>query len=219
MIWCSPLPLTLLDWLDLPGGFGFNLQLKGNPPVPNFSVSRSTLEFGMPLLESPLDWLSSWNYDYLLIWFVKMFYSRSALQCNSVRTIPGGNKYHSLNTSEGTYSYRQGIHWTRVRDLIKKHIDTTLDNNPLLPLFRKFDKIGRAKRPTWGEMRLKPGTFNITDVGQFGYGFQLDMFKYFNICGSLFEAQARWWRSGICRYLKSGKVLKALSMIDDRCQR
>ena len=173
----------------------------------------------MPLLESPLDWLSSWNYDYLLIWFIKMFYSRSAFQCNSVRTIPGGHKYHNLNTSEGTYSYRQGIHWTSIKAIIKKHIDFTVTMNPLLPLFWKFDKIGKAKRSKWGEMKMKPGTFNITNVGEFGNSFQLDIFKYFNICGSLFEAQARWWKSGICRYLRSKKVQKALIMIDTRCQR
>ena len=97
-----------------------------------------------------------------------------------------------------------------VQSLITEHIDLTKKNNPLLTLF---------KRPAWGEMCLEPAMYNLNNSKQVGYGLQLDIFQLFNICGLFFQAQAKWWKSGICYYLRSNELKTALNIIDDRCQK
>ena len=181
---------------------------------------RSTLEFGLPLLESPLDYQSSWNEAYFHTWFLKMFYSRSSLQCNSVIAINGGEKYH-VNRGEGAYVYKQGFQWPEIRALIKEHIDMTRTNNPLFKLFNTFDQFGgKERRNGWGIMSLDPGIFNITNTIDFGFGFNLDVFKFFDVCSRYIQVQAKWWRSGICRYVRSKEITKAVDLFDakEKCQ-
>ena len=146
-----------------------------------------------------------------------MFFSRSALQCNSVKTINGGSKYHSLNKTGGGYIYKQGFQWHDVKNAIKAHINITIDKNPLVALFDKFTEKSMINRPSWGEMKLDPGLFNITNTKEFGFGFNLNVFKFFNICGCFFEAQSRWWKSGICRYLNSSEISAATRLRQGKC--
>ena len=194
---------------------------------------RSCLEsLGVPLLESALDWLSSWNQGYLRYlklaffnyvflrqWFIKIFYSNSVFQCNSVRSINEGSEYHGAGDLQGSYSYKQGHYMKEVQSLITEHIDLTKKNNPLLTLFKRFSSFGIQQRPTWGEIRLEPAMYNLNKSKQVGFGLQLDIFQLFNICGLFFQAQAKWWKSGICYYLRSNKLKTAINIIDDRCQK
>ena len=181
------------------------------------NTSRSTLEFGLPFLESPLDWVSSWNENCLHIFFIKIFFSRSAPQCNSVKTINGGSKYHSKKKTGEAYIYKQGFYRENVSHVIKEHINLTIYKNPLVPLFDKYDAYGMTHRPSWGEVKLDPVVFNMSRANNFGLGFSLTVFKFFNICGYFFEAQARWWKSGICRYLNSSEISAATRLRHGEC--
>ena len=179
------------------------------------------MEFGLPLLESPLDYQSSWNEAYLHTWFLKMFYSRSSSQCNSVKSTNGGEMYHGAR-GEGTYVYRQGIQWEEIKYLLKEHIDMTRANNPLLTLFLQFEQLGAENEwigrrwERWGPHNLDPGLFNSTNTTSFGLGFELDVFKFVNVCGSYFQLQKKWWHSGICRYLRSEKIKTATDLVDGK---
>jgi len=106
------------------------------------AYSRMALQpGGLPLMESNLDWLSSWNYDYIYVWFMKLLFSTSSYQCNSVRAIPGGTKYHNKKTEKGSYEYKQGVNRVEVRDLLEKQINWEKANNPLVPVFHRYEKL------------------------------------------------------------------------------
>ena len=173
------------------------------------------MEFGLPLLESALDYQSSWNEAYFHTWFLKMFYSRSSIQCNSVKSTNGGKKYHGAK-GKAAYVYKQGYQWKGIKDLLREHIDMTRKSNPLWTLLEKFEHLGKygARRRRWGTLNVDPGLFNSSDISPFGHGFELDIFKFFNVCGSYFQLQTKWWHSGICRYLKSNKIKTAMDLVD-----
>ena len=185
---------------------------------------RDTLALGMPLMESPLDWLSSWNYDYLYMWFGKLLFSRSAYQCNSVRTMPGDHRYNNRKAVEGVYVYRQGVNWRQIRELLEEHIDWGQEGNPLGPLFHRYCRLASKRRPMWRHLWGDPGEAldglhdpgealkglhghgeqeglhpgapeNGSTIGEFGYGLHPSLWNRLNICGSLFRFQALWWRS------------------------
>ena len=183
------------------------------------NFSRSTLEFGQPLLESPLDLVSSWNQDCLHTWFLKLFFTNSAFQCNSVTTTNGGSRYHNVKTPGSDYVYRQGFHMQDVKEVIRQHINLTVAKNPLLTLLEKFDKNAMVHRSSWGQMLINPKVFQIANTTKFGFGFQQDIFRFFNVCASLFRAQWRWWKSGLCRYLKSTEVEAARSLVEETCSK
>ena len=178
------------------------------------------MEFGLPLLESALDYQGSWNEAYMHTWFIKIFYSLSSTQCNSVKSTNGGTKYHG-DRDEGKYVYKQGANWEEIKELLTQHIDMTRQNNPLWTLLEKFDQMGESNpgQPTWrwvvwGPYHLDRGLFNLTDTTRFGLGFELDIFKFFNVCGSYFQLQAKWWQSGICRFLRSKKIISAMDLVN-----
>ena len=148
-------------------------------------------------------------------WFIKMFYSRSSIQCNSVKYTNGGFQYHGAR-DEGKYVYKQGMQWEGVKDLLTQHIDMARKDNPLWTLLEKFDQMVQYgdRWVFWGPYILDPGVFNLTDPTSFGLGFELDVFKFFNVCGSYFQLQSKWWKSGICRFLRSKKIISAMDIVD-----
>ena len=131
-------------------------------------------------------------------WFIKIFYSNSVFQCNSVRSINGGTKYHAAKDLQGGYAYKQGHYIKEVQSLIREHIDLTAKNNALLTLFKKFVSIGINGKgrngKLWGKIHLEPEMFNLNKSKRIGFGFQLEIFQLFNICGQFFQAQAKWWK-------------------------
>ena len=134
-----------------------------------------------------------------------------------MKTINGGSKYHSIKKTGGGYIYKQGFHREDVSHVIKEHINLTIYKSPLVPLFNLYDTYGMTHRPSWGEVKLDPIVFNMSRTNQFGLGFNVNVFKFFNICGSFFDAQARWWKSGICRYLNSTEISAATRLRQGKC--
>ena len=51
------------------------------------AYKRDALNFLLPLVETPLDALSFWDQEWIKYFLMKVFYSRSCLQCNAVMTV------------------------------------------------------------------------------------------------------------------------------------
>ena len=116
-------------------------------------------------------------------------------QINSVKTVNGGSQYHSDN-------YKQGFQFDQVYEFLLDNLNVSLKENPLLTLLDSLVdsyRFGGSCPQCFGVMTLQPSFFNLSEQAQgyFGKRFEPEMVKYFNLCGSLFENQGKWWRSGL----------------------
>ena len=165
------------------------------------------MAFGLILVESYLDKLSSWNQGVIAHFLEKVepskivimapplaqvFYSQSAYQINSVKTINTGVQYHSEN-------YKQGFNWDQITEFVLKNLNTDMAENPLIEIFNKIVDSYKKKIPSeFGVMKLDYGKFNISlQLQPFGKYFEPELLKFFKICGSMMQAQCRWWNSGL----------------------
>ena len=168
------------------------------------------MEFGLPIVESYLNRLSSWNQGLMLKFIEKVkfkdrgyicffnyllsqvFYSRSMYQINSIKTINKGGQYHSGN-------YKQGFQFEQVYEFLLDNLNAKLKENPLLTLLDSLLDSFQAGIGMNAVMTLHPSSFNLSEQAQkyFGKRFEPEMMKYFNLCGSIFENQGKWWRSGL----------------------
>ena len=122
-----------------------------------------------------------------------MFYSQSAYQFNSIKTINTGAKYHNAN-------YKQGFHWDQMTEFILKNLNTDLAENPVIQMFHKCVGIFKKGVPSdCGRMKLDYSKFNLSKkaLQPFGKYFEPELLKFFNICGSILQTQCRWWDSGL----------------------
>jgi len=171
------------------------------------------LDFGLPLVESYLDRLSSWNQGLIAHFLEKVFHSQSAYQINSVRTLNPSRAYHSEN-------YKQGFHWNKTTDFMLSNLNTVLDENPLIPLFNSLvDRHRNHNQAQFGSMRLNSSQFNLSDVAQesFGKRFEPEMLKFFNTCGSIVQTQGRWWRSGLLYGKLSQRITQNSGLLPNNC--
>jgi len=173
------------------------------------AYSRRALQFGLPLTESPLDWLSSWNQALVLYFKEKVFYSRSLFQINSIITENGGSAYHAKDLSSGgSYQYKQGFNFKEVQALIESNMNPAIQENPVLELINQlFENMRSQSEFRYGEMSLDVKKFNFSERAQmtFGKTFEPEMLKYFNICGSMLQTQFKWYRSELLRDLPNKK--------------
>ena len=171
-------------------------------------------------MESPLDWLSSWNEAYHYRLFLKLLYQYSTYQCNSVATYNGGIQYHVIDPDPTKYSYRQGNNWAEIDEFVKSHINLNLVKNPLISLHHdllKMSKEGLFPLSMWGERQVPAELFNITNTKHFGFGLHPELLKFFNVCGFLFQSQVRWWNSNLCRFIRSARTEALVSEIGRKC--
>ena len=122
----------------------------------------------------------------------QVFYSQSLYQINSIKTINKGSQYHGGN-------YKQGFQFDQVYEFLLDNLNAELKENPLFTLLDSLLESHEAGIGMKGVMTLRPSLFNLSEqaLGSFGKRFEPEMMKYFNLCGSLFENQGKWWRSGL----------------------
>ena len=181
------------------------------------------MAFGLTLVESYLDKLSSWNQGVIAHFLEKVepskivimalplaqvFYSQSAYQINSVKTINTGVQYHSEN-------YKQGFHWDQITEFVLKNLNTDLAENPLIEIFNKIVDSYKKKIPSeFGVMKLDYGKFNISlQLQPFGKYFEPELLKFFKICESLMQTQCKWWDSG----LLYGQLSQRIQNVESEC--
>ena len=154
----------------------------------------------------------------MLITFCQVFYSQSAYQINSIRTINTGIEYHSAN-------YKQGHHWDRMTEFVLKNLNTDFVENPLIPMFNTLvDKGKVGQKSDFGSMKLDFGKFNLSKkaLKPFGKYFEPELLKFFNMCGSILQTQCRWWDSGLLYGKLSQSILDtkidcALARLHNNC--
>ena len=148
----------------------------------------------------------------------QVFYSQSSYQINSVKTINTGVQYHSEN-------YKQGFNWDQITEFVLKNLNTDMAENPLIEIFNKIVDSYKKKIPSeFGVMKLDYGKFNISlQLQPFGKYFEPELLKFFKICGSMMQAQCRWWNSGLLfgqpaiQGLLSMEVKCALAQLHNSC--
>ena len=138
----------------------------------------------------------------------QVFYSQSTYQFNSIKTINDGRQYHSAN-------YKQGFHWDKITELVLKNLNTDLAQNPLIQIFNNSFEVLKGNPSKFGTMKLDYSQFNFSKkvFQPFGKYFEPELLKFFNMCGSLVEAQCRWWHSG----LLSGKLSHRILGVKAEC--
>ena len=188
---------------------------------------RHTLEFGLPLIESHLDQLSSWNQGLMLKflekvksskifakYLPKVFFSKAVFQINSIKTVNKGSEYHSAQ-------YKQGFNLNEVDKFMLSNLNTQLESNPLLKILTSLlDSYRAGKQVYWfGEMNLPSDTFNLSKSAQntFGKYFEPEMLKYFNICGEILQNQGRWWRSGLLFKKQNQNISRIIEQQSKEC--
>ena len=146
------------------------------------------------------------NCDHLNTPLAQVFYSQSAYQINSVKTINTGAQYHSEN-------YKQGFHWDNMTEFVLTNINTDLVENPLIQIFNMIvDSYKRGTVSNFGCMELDYGKFNLSETAShsFGKSFEPEMLKFFNNCGSLMQTQGKWWNSGLLNGKLNQNILRQL---------
>jgi len=182
------------------------------------AYSRYTLEFELPIVESFLDKLSSWNQAGITFFLEKVFYSQSAYQINSIKTVNTGREYHNAD-------YKQGWNWDQMTEFMLRNLNTDVAENPLIQMFYKmvgiFKKGGSAE---FGSMKLDYGKFNLSKkaLQPLGIYFEPELLKFFNMCGSILQTQCRWWHSGLLYGKLSQSTLDtkiecALAQLNNSC--
>ena len=129
------------------------------------------------------------NIDYSF----QVFYSQSAYQFNSIKTINTGKEYHNAN-------YKQGWHWDQMTEFMLKNLNTDMTENPVIQMFYKIVHIfKKGVGSDFGSMKLDYGKFNLSKkaLQPFGKYFEPELLKFFNMCGSILQTQCRWWDSGL----------------------
>ena len=130
------------------------------------------------------------NCDHLTTPLAQVFYSQSAYQINSVKTINTGGQYHSEN-------YKQGFNWDNMTEFVLRNLNTDLTENPLIQIFNKiFDSNKKGNPSEFGTMKLDFSKFNLSNK-PFGKYFEPELLKFFKMCGSIIQTQCRWWDSGL----------------------
>ena len=135
---------------------------------------------------------------------VQVFYSQSAYQVNSVKTINTGVQYHSKE-------YKQGFHWDQMTEFVLKNLNTDLAENPLIVIFNKIlDCLKKENYSEYGTMKLDYSKFNLSQIASHSVGrsFEPEMLKFFDKCGSILQNQGKWWKSGLLNGALSQKILQ-----------
>lgn len=161
------------------------------------------LEFGLPIYESYLDKLSSWNQGVVFYFVMKAIYSKASVQINSIKTVNTGGAYH------GREAYKQGFQFGEVSQTVRANINLNIENNPLnFYLDSLIDQFHKRSPSNWGDGPIDKGKFKISKENKDKFGKQLnsDILKYFNMCGSFFQLQAKWWKSNLCRNVQSSAI-------------
>ena len=167
------------------------------------------LVYGLPIQETVLDHLSSWNQAVLFHFTIKAFYSNASMQCNSVYTVnkQDGNQGASYHREE----YKQGFHLEEVRRLLMQNIDSSVENNPLIFYMNYLiDHIDSVSQFGDGPVDITKFKISVENKKSFGQEFNIDLLDYFNMCGDFVKTQALWWKSNLLRTVKSKSIDKVM---------
>ena len=102
--------------------------------------------------------------------------------------------------------------------MLREHFNTEIETNPLEIVLNEMLEVGDIHPLSiWGQRELNMEMFNISDRETFGLGLQEDILGFFNVCGCLFKAQARWWKSNLCRYVWSDIIDNTIKYMEEKC--
>ena len=156
--------------------------------------------------------LPKWFFEY----FPKVIYSKAAFQINSIKTVNSGSNYHSAQ-------YKQGFNLDKLSRFMLSNLNTNIEKNPLLKILNNILDKYRAKEEVYafGEMELNTDTFILSKSAQntFGKCFELEMLKYFNICGEILQNQQRWWSSALLFAEQNPSIARIIEQQSIECSK
>ena len=173
------------------------------------------LEFGLPIYESYLDKLSSWNQGVVFHFIIKALYSHASMQINSVKTVNTGSAYH------GRKDYKQGFQFEEIKKTVMANLNLSIENNPLvLYLNSEIENYEKQTPGIWGAGSIDISKFKIGEEikGNIGNDLNFEILNYFNMCGNMLNYQSKWWKSNLYHSTHSGTIDKIWARLKS-CQK
>ena len=122
------------------------------------------MEFALPEKETKLDWLGNAHSVTIYHFIIKLFYFKSAFQCNSINVINGGRKYHDIKRGNNTYVYKGGLNFNAVEQFLRENINIEIPTNPLIAILKQHIDSGRGTNFWFNDpLRVDLNKFNLTE--------------------------------------------------------